>query len=65
MRHECGCGGTIAPERYKLGYQVCLECGDWVAKQRKHTIIPMHKSNYTVVTNLEELKQINPKRIGE
>jgi hypothetical protein len=25
----------------------------------------MHKSNYTVVTNREELKQINPKRLGD
>jgi hypothetical protein len=65
MRHECKCGNTIAPERYQLGFRVCLECGDWIARQRRHTIIPMHKSNYTVVTNRDELKQINPKRIGE
>lgn len=65
MNHKCKCGGTIPAGRWSLGYRVCLECGDRVAGQRKHTIIPMHKSNYTVVTNREELKQINPKRIGE
>jgi hypothetical protein len=65
MRHECKCGGTIPAGRWDIGFELCLECGEWVASQKKHTIVPMHKSNYTVVTNLEELKQINPKRIGE
>jgi hypothetical protein len=65
MNHECKCGGAISEGRWRLGIRVCLECGDWIASQRRHTIIPMHKSNYTVVTNRDELKQINPKRIGE
>jgi len=62
MRHECGCGGTIAPERYKLGYRVCLECGDWVAKQRKWTVVNGHKSSFFVVSDLNDLKGLNPKR---
>ena len=62
MRHECDCGGTIPQGRWDLGYRVCLECGDWVAKQRKFTIAPGHKSNYHLISNPQELKQLNPKR---
>jgi len=62
MNHECKCGGTISPKRWALGFRVCLECGDWVASQRKFTVAPGHKSNYHLVTNLQELKQLNPKR---
>jgi hypothetical protein len=38
-----------------------MPCGEAAAKQRKHTIVPMHKSNYIVVTNREDLKGINNK----
>ena len=61
MRHECGCGGTIPAGRWAIGFRICLECGDWVAKQRVFTVGPGHKSNYHLVTNLQELKQLNPK----
>jgi hypothetical protein len=40
-----------------------MPCGDGEAKQRKHTIVPSHKSNYMVVTNLADLKDLNPKHI--
>ena len=38
-----------------------MECGESNAKAKKHTIVPMHKSNYVVVTDLEILKGINNK----
>lgn len=56
------CDDDIDPQRYALGYRLCLTCGDKVAKQRKHTIAPMNKSNYMLFTDPEMLKQLNPKR---
>jgi len=45
-----------------LGYQVCLKCGGEIAKARKFTIAPINKSNYMLITDLTQLKQLNPKR---
>jgi len=60
------CGDEIVPEqRHKLGYRVCLQCGDGVAKQERAswTVVPYtNKGAYMLVTNPEHLKQINPKR---
>jgi len=60
--HECKCSNTISEERDGRWVTVCLECGDWIASQRVFTAAPGHKSNYHLVTNLQELKQLNPKR---
>jgi len=38
-----------------------MACGDKVANQVKRTIVPMHKSNYMLITNPEDLKGINNK----
>tara|TARA_B110000503_G_C7065811_1_gene378698 strand:+ start:139 stop:273 length:135 start_codon:yes stop_codon:yes gene_type:complete len=42
-----------------------MPCGDAQAraKIRSYTIVPMHKSNYMLFTDLEDLKELNPKRI--
>jgi hypothetical protein len=32
---NCGCGNEIHPERYELGYKVCLSCGDKSAQKNK------------------------------
>lgn len=55
------CGGFIAHARYKLGYKVCLQCGEYNAKQVKRTVVPLHKSNYLMITDLADLKGINNK----
>jgi ribosomal protein L37AE/L43A len=55
------CGDHVLHQRYKLGYTTCLKCGEVVAKETKHTIAPMHKSNYMVITNQEDLKGLNNK----
>lgn len=55
------CGASLNPIRYDLGYTTCMPCGERMARQRRHTIVPMHKSNYIVVTNREDLKGINNK----
>lgn len=53
------CGAPINPYRYEIGYTTCKPCGEKQARQRKHTIVPMAKSNYIVVTDRELLKQLN------
>ena len=61
---ECRvCGDEYPTQRWALGYKVCLSCGDSLAvEQRKSwTIAPMHKSNYMLLTNMDDLKGINNK----
>jgi ribosomal protein L37AE/L43A len=53
------CGSDVDIKRWTLGYHVCLECGEAEARSYKHTIVPMPKSNYIVVTDLELLKGLN------
>ncbi len=40
----------------------CVGCGEELAKQVKHTIAPLNKSNYYYISSMETLKQLNPKR---
>jgi len=58
-------GGYVPHARYKLGYSTCLPCGDSQAKEvaAKRTIAPSHKGNYMFITNLDDLKDLNPKYI--
>jgi hypothetical protein len=56
------CGEPVSPKRWSLGYRLCLPCGERQARQRKHCIVPMHKSNYTVVSNPADLIGFNCKR---
>ena len=61
---EAGCMvcETLYPkERAALGYRTCTDCGEALARQTKHTVVPMHKSNYTVITNRADLRGINNK----
>jgi ribosomal protein L37AE/L43A len=55
------CGDEYVLARRVLGYRNCLRCGELTARQRKHCIVPMHKSNYVPVTNLNDLRGINSK----
>lgn len=60
MTHQCiRCGDDVSEGRFKLGYHTCLWCGEEEARMYKHTIVPMPKSNYIVVTDLELLKGLN------
>lgn len=47
-----GCCNTVPLGRWNLGYRMCLQCGEKIAKKEssKHTIVPMHKSNYVFMT---------------
>jgi len=69
MAHEYNnlcvkCGDHILQARYKLGYKTCLACGDKQAKAVRHTIVPMPKSNYIVVTDPALLVGLNSSHKG-
>ena len=54
----CPCGSPIPVPRHELGYNTCMPCGEKQARARVHTVVPMHKSNYIVVSDLSLLAQI-------
>jgi hypothetical protein len=61
-----GCSNWISDGRWNLGFRTCLRCGEKIARQQaeKHTVVPMHKSNYVHVTaeaSKELLQGINNK----
>jgi ribosomal protein L37AE/L43A len=64
LYHACAdCGSEVDKRRAKLGYDVCMMCGERTRQGSTAGLDyrPMHKSNYVLITNLEELKGINVK----
>jgi hypothetical protein len=63
---HCSCGDKIAAKRFALGYRTCLPCGEKEARQesrRKASMcLPINKSTPTYISDLELLRQLNPKR---
>ena len=56
---ECvECGEPYQYERQSLGYDTCISCGEEQAVEVKHTIVPMHKSNYIHISNTEIGRQL-------
>lgn len=55
------CKRPILPLARASISDTCITCGGREATTVKHTIVPMHKSNYTVITNRAELVGINTK----
>ena len=55
------CGEAYEVQRMKLGYAICMPCGDEVAKERRFTVAPMHKSNYVAVFDRSDLIGLNNK----
>jgi hypothetical protein len=53
------CGGDVKAARWHLGRHTCLLCGEKRAREFKHCIVPMAKSNYQPITDLNTLKQLN------
>lgn len=49
----------VEPRRVEAGYTTCLPCGETQARSVRHTIVPMAKSNYIVVSDRELLKCLN------
>ena len=64
-RLVCKCGEVIPQARVGLGYMVCMDCGEVAARQRRYTSAPINKSNYILITKPEQLRQLNPKRLGD
>ena len=52
---------TVSNARRSLGYTTCLPCGEKRARAQTHCIVPLHKSNYIVITQKSDLLGINNK----
>lgn len=65
-KYRCvSCGEHVATLRWeRAGMHTCLRCGESHAKATKHTIVPMPKSNYIVVTDTDLLKGLNSSHRG-
>lgn len=55
------CGEAVGARRWALGIHLCMPCGEANAQQIVRCVVPLHKSNYILVTDLEDLKGINNK----
>ena len=57
------CGDTFPVGRAKLGYQVCLKCGDAAATEQRlgWCIAPLPKQGYTLITRKSDLLNLNQK----
>lgn len=58
------CGEPVLPlARVELGYKVCKGCGDGLAAQARKvwTVAPLHKSNYMLITDRNDLVGLNNK----
>ena len=65
MKPRClKCGDVYATKRLNAGYRTCLWCGEEEARSYKHTIVPMPKSNYIVVTDMNLLLGLNSSHKG-
>lgn len=51
----------VEPQRARALRPTCAACGEKLASKVKHTIVPIHKSNYTLITDASDLKGINNK----
>jgi hypothetical protein len=59
------CGSSYSTARRNLGYNTCLSCGDFAAREVKFTVmIPYSKGAYQVVSR-SDIAHTNPKRTGE
>lgn len=58
------CGEPVLAQRAQLGYKTCLPCGETRAREVRHTIAPLPKSNYMVFTDLSLLKGLNSSHKG-
>lgn len=64
MANCVSCGESYPSQRRALGYNTCLSCGDFAARQVKRCVVPQNKQAYMLVTNRAELAWLNPKRAG-
>lgn len=63
--HCVCCGNPVSALRWeRAGMHTCLPCGEQQARDRRHTIVPMPKSNYIVVTDHTLLQGLNSSHRG-
>jgi ribosomal protein L37AE/L43A len=55
------CDEEYSTERWRLGYKHCMPCGEKLSRETVRTVAPMHKSNYMLITDMNDLKGINNK----
>jgi hypothetical protein len=41
----------------------CKPCGEMLAREIRHTVVNLHKSNAVLITDMDDLKDLNPKYI--
>lgn len=60
------CGDEVSEGRARLGYKVCLSCGeaDAVRARLSWCVVPMPKSNYVLVTDKSLLVGLNSSHKG-
>ena len=51
----------VAVKRVEAGFITCLRCGEADAKKVRFCVVPMHKSNYVVISDRRDLMGINNK----
>ena len=61
--HCSRCGDEIERKRSEMGYKYCLLCGEElaIAERKSWCVAPMHKSNYMLITNMQDLRGLNNK----
>jgi hypothetical protein len=52
----------VEPQRARMTRPTCAQCGESEARKVKHCAVPMNKSNYYYVSDMQTLTQLNPKR---
>lgn len=60
----CICSDHYNLSRMHLGFLTCRTCGEKAARLVKHTVVPMPKSNYILVTDMSLLKGLNSSHKG-
>ncbi len=58
-KYVCRCGEDIDPRRIALGFRACLTCGEVKAQRVRHTVAPLHRSAYFLISNKNDLKGLN------
>lgn len=58
------CGEAYSVKRLHAGYRTCLWCGEEEARTVRHTVVPMPKSNYILVTDPALLVGLNSSHKG-
>jgi len=52
----------VEPHRRHMPRPTCMPCAETLSNMVKRTVVPLNKGHYFPCTDLETLKQLNPKR---